>query len=172
MRTIVSLLVAAWALSLCGTAWAKGSVPDRVCGASTCVQLDGRPESIIILDANAARPAPAPSAYYRIHYSAAGAGPHLFVPHGNRLAAETAGGRALQWYALYGRGPERLRTAIRQLRPITAPAQWPTSIEVPAVVSGSDQGSTLEPWLFSMALVLLAGLAIFVRRARVSARTA
>jgi hypothetical protein len=152
------------ALAVASTASAKGSVPGRACGAESCIALDGGPKSLIILDHDAKRAAPPPAPYYRLHYSAAGVGPHYFVTP-RFLAVETAGGRALQWYALTGTGPDRLRTAIRDLEPYEAPDEWPTRIEVP--VETRAGGTDAFTWLIGALLVAVAAGAVVASRVRV-----
>jgi hypothetical protein len=153
------------ALVVVSAASAKGSVPREACGAERCVLLDGGRESLIFLDGDARRPAPPPAPYYRLAYSAAGVGPHYFVARGRLLAVETAGGRALQWYALNGTGPNRLRAAIRDLAPYEAPDEWPTRIEAP--VSSREGGTDTFAWLIGALLVALAAGAVIASRVRV-----
>lgn len=126
MKVLVLVLGALAALTFAAAAGAKGLPPSQICGATECIQLDRSPESAIILDHDATTSAPPVSGYYRFAYAAPGIGPHLFVPSGSRLAVETAGGRALQWYALYGTGPERLRQVIRGLEPLARRPSGPT----------------------------------------------
>jgi hypothetical protein len=165
MKVLVPVLGALAALTFTAAAGAKGSPPSQICGATECVQLDRSPESAIILDHDATTPAPPVSGYYRVAYAAPGIGPHLFVPSGSRLAVETAGGRALQWYALYGTGPEHLRHAIRELEPLAPPAKWPDSIEVVATRAAGprpDEGFDFQPWVIGALPVLLALFALTI----------
>jgi hypothetical protein len=160
-----AVLLALVTLAVVSDASAKGSAPSQACGAKSCKQLDGSPESLIVLDGDARRTSPSPAPYYRIEYAASGVGPHYFVPSGSLLAVETAGGRALQWYALYGTGPARLRKAIRDLEPYKAPAEWPTRVE--ARVVARDSGMEASVWLFGGLLVAVAAGAVVASRVRV-----
>jgi hypothetical protein len=154
------------ALVAVSPASAKGSVPREACGAETCVQLDGGRESLIFLDHDAKRAAPPPAPYYRIEYSAPAVGPQYFVVP-RFLAVETAGGRALQWYALNGTGPDRVRAAIRDLEPYEAPDEWSTRIEVP--VDSRNGGTDAFAWLIGALLVALAAGAVVASRVGVRA---
>lgn len=165
MKVLVPVLGALAALTFAAAAGAKGLPPSQICGATECVQLDRSPESAIILDHDATTPAPPVSGYYRVAYAAPGIGPHLFAPRGSRLAVETAGGRALQWYALYGTGPQRLREAIRELKPFAPPARWPDSIEVVATQAAGpslDDGFDFPPWVIGAFPGVLALVALTI----------
>ncbi len=167
MKNVFLFVGALAALTATPAAGAKGLPPTRICGATECVQLDRSPESVIVLDYNARRPAPPVTGYYTVEYAAMGMGKHLFVPDGSRLAEETGGGRALQWYALYGTGPEQLLRAVRRLEPFPPPETWPDSVEaVTAIFEGPTPGREfdLRPWIFGAILVALAGAALLVRR--------
>lgn len=153
------------ALAVVSTAAAKGSAPSRACGTESCIELDGAPESLIVLDGDARRPAPSPAPYYRLEYAASGVGPQYFVSNGSLLAVETAGGRAIQWYALYGTGPARLKAAIRDLKPYAAPAEWPTRVE--ARVIARDSGNEASLWLVGALLLAVATSAVVARHVRV-----
>jgi hypothetical protein len=165
---ILALAIGALAaLTVAPAAGAKGSAPSQICGASECVQLDGSPQSVIILDYDARSPAPPVTGYYRVEYVASGVGQHLFVPNGSRLAVPTAGGRALQWYALYGSGPEHLLRAVKTLEPLPAQARWPDSIEGAAATvraPGPSKAFDLRPWIVGAILLALVCGALLARR--------
>jgi hypothetical protein len=161
----VAVLFGLVALVVVSAASAKGLAPRQACGAEKCVPLDGRPESLIVLDGDARRPAPSPAPYYRLDYFALGVGPQYFVPNGSLLAVETAGGRALQWYALYGTGPARLKKAIRKIEPYEPPAEWPTSIEVR--VNPREGGTDVLVWLIGGLLVAVTAVAAAASRMRI-----
>jgi hypothetical protein len=151
MRTVIALAVVLSSLLLPAPASAKGSAPARACGSEGCIELEGGPDSLIFLDGDARIPAPSPGPYYRLEYDVPGVGPQYFVAAGNRLAVETGGGRALQWYALYGSGPESLKPALDDLEPYAAPAEWPRRIALePAPVSGE---TNWHAWLVAGLLV-------------------
>ena len=167
VRTFAHLPVAAAALVLAGSAGAKGLPPERVCGESACLQIDGRSASAIVVDGNAERPMPPEGAYYRLDYSIDGSGPpysfsHLFVTSGNFVGVDTWAAGGVRWFALYGQGLDRLRAATRDLEPFAAPEVWPESIEIssstPAADGAEDDGWGIRPWL-TAALVVLLGLA-------------
>jgi hypothetical protein len=158
------------ALIAAPAAGAKGLPPTQICGATECLQLDGSPESAIVLDYSARRPAPPVTGYYTVEYAEPGMGKHLFVPNGRRLAEKTGGGRAMQWYALYGTGPERLVKAVRGLEPFPPPERWPDSAD--AVTANFDtpvpgEEFDLRPWIFGGILVAVACAALLARRLRI-----
>jgi hypothetical protein len=164
MKAIAVLVAAVAALGLPGIAGAKGSAPTRACGAEGCIELEGGPESLIFLDHDARISAPSAAPYYRLEYAAPGVGPQYFVADGSRLAVETAGGRALQWYALYGSGQERLKAAIRSLEPYEAEEEWPTRIERKAVSAGSSGASV---WMIAALLLTGTLCALVAHRIRI-----
>jgi hypothetical protein len=154
MRTVMAFVVVLSSLLLPASASAKGSAPARVCGSEGCVELEGGPDSLIFLDGDARVPAPSPGPYYRLEYDVPGFGPQFFVATGNRLAVETGGGRALQWYALYGTGPESLKPAIDDLEPYPAPADWPGRIALESAPSSGGTGPLT--WLLHVGLLVAA----------------
>jgi hypothetical protein len=168
---ILALAIGALAaLTVAPAAGAKGSAPSQICGATECVQLDGSPESLIILDHDATTPAPPVTGYYRVEYAASGIGQHLFVPDRSRLAVPTAGGRALQWYALYGSGPENLLRAVKTLEPFSPPARWPDSVDaVTASFRGPvpDKPFDLRPLIFGAILLAVVSAVLLARQQRV-----
>lgn len=167
MKILALVIGALAALAVAPAAVAKGLPPSKICGATECVQLDGSPESVIILDHDAKTPALPVTGYYRVEYAASGVGQHLFVPNRSRLAVPTAGGRALQWYALYGSGPENLLRAVKKLEPFPPAARWPDSADaVTAIFRGPapDKEFDLRPWIFGAILVALVCAALLARR--------
>ena len=167
MKILALAIGALAALPVASAADAKGLPPSKICGATKCVQLDGGPRSVIVLDFDARSPAPPMTGYYRVEYAGPGIGQHLFVPSRSRLAVPTAGGRALQWYALYGAGPEHLLRAVEKLEPFPPPATWPDSAaEVTATIRGlpPDREFDLRPWIFGAILVAIVGSALLARR--------
>jgi hypothetical protein len=164
MRTVMALAVVLSCLLLPATAGAKGSAPARACGSEGCIELEGGPDSLIFLDGDARVPAPSPGPYYRLEYDVPGVGAQYFVAAGNRLAVETAGGRALQWYALYGTGPESLKPAIDDLEPYPAPADWPRRIALEPELGSGGTGSLT--WLVAGLLVAGATFAVAAGRGR------
>lgn len=174
MKAVPYLLIAAAALGLAGTAGAKGMAPERVCGESACVQLDGhgRPASVIVIDGNAARPAPAGGDYYRLDYSIDGSGPpydfsHLFVPSGNLIGVDTEAAGRVRWFALYGGELDRLREATSELEPFQAPERWPASIGTAIIPAADGEGRDWTPYVFAAGLLTLAGFALVARRLRI-----
>ncbi len=172
MKAVLYLLIAAAALSLAGTAGAKGMAPERVCGESTCVRLDGPspPAAVIVIDGNAAQAAPAVGDYYRLDYSIDGSGPpydfsHFFVPSKNLIGVDTEAAGRVRWFALYGGELDRLREATSELEPFQAPERWPASIETAISIPAADgEGRDWTPYVFAAGLLALAGLALVARR--------
>lgn len=175
MRVILSVLLVAAALGLAGAAGAKGLPPERACGDSACFLLNGEDHSsAIVIDGNAARPAPPVAGYYRLDYSTDGSGPpydfsHLFIPSQNLIARDTEAAGRVRWFALYGAGLDHLREAISELEPFPAPERWPASIETAMPIAGADgdNGWDSRPWLAAaLAGVMLLGFGLAVRRLR------
>jgi hypothetical protein len=81
---------------------------------------------------------------------------------------ETGSGRALQWYALYGSGPESLKPALDDLKPYPAPAEWPSRIALDPVSSSGGTSSLT----FLVAGLLVAGAAGVVAAGRGRLKTA
>jgi hypothetical protein len=170
VKILMLFVVVLAALMAAPAAGAKGLPPTQICGATECVQLDRSPKSTFVLDYNATRPAPPVTGYYTVEYAEPGMGKHLFVPNGRRLAEKTGGGRALQWYALYGIGPERLVKAVRGLEPFPPPERWPDSANaVTAIfeVYAPGREFDLRPWIFGGILVAVACAALLARRLRI-----
>jgi len=175
MRLLQVMVVVVGALVFAPTAVAKGLPPERVCGEPACVQLDGRSGSVIVVDGNAARPAPAVGGYYRLDYSNDGSGPsydfsHLFVPSGNLIGVDTEAAGRVRWFALYGGGLDRLREAIGELEPFRAPEQWPASIETAISIPAADaDGRDWMPYMLMAGLIVLTlvGFALVARRLRI-----
>ena len=92
------------------------------------------------------------------------------MPEGSLLAVETAGGRAVQWYALYGTGPARLKAGIRDLEPYKAPSRWPTRLEIREIPR--DDRNDVRSWLVGGLLLVLAAGAVVASRARLGRPTA
>lgn len=170
MKILALAIGALAALTVVSAAGAKGLPPSQICGATKCVQLDRSLQSVIILDFDARSPAPPVTGYYRVEYAQPGVEQHLFVPSRSRLAVPAAGGRALQWYALYGSGPEHLLRAVEKLEPFPPPARWPDSVEaVTATFQGPSPDTTIDlrPLIFGAILLSLLFAALLARYLRI-----
>jgi hypothetical protein len=152
VRGLRALLVLALALVVVPPAGAKGLGAFRLCGADACTDVASEPPSYVVLDANAAQPAPPPGPYFEIDFREERAPNYRFVPSRELVGAPIGRNGEMSWYSIHGSDTlVRLTAASRELDPIPA-----TGVD--------DGGIRWVPWVVLAGLLLLAVL--LARRTR------
>ena len=152
VRGLRALLVLALALVVVPPAGAKGLGAYRLCGADACADMPAGPQSIVVLDANAAQPAPPPGPYYEIDFRAERAPNYRFIPSRELVGAPIGRNGGMSWYSIHGSETlVRLTAAAGKLEPIPA--------------NGVDgEGIRWAPWVVVAGLLGL--VALLARRTR------
>jgi hypothetical protein len=119
VRGIAVLLTVAFALVVVPPAGAKGLGAYRLCGAGGCTDIASSPQTIVVLDANAAQPAPPPGPYYEIDFREERAPNYRFVPARELVGAPIGRDGGMSWYSIHGSETlVRLSAAASRLQPI------------------------------------------------------
>jgi hypothetical protein len=152
VRGSAVLLALAFALVVVPPAGAKGLGPYRLCGADTCTEVPSSEQTIVVLDANAAQPAPPPGPYYEIDFREERAPNYRFIPSRELVGAPLGRNGEVSWYSIHGSETlVRLTAASRTLEAIPA--------------SAGDDGIRWAPWAVFAAVVALGVL--LARRIRI-----
>jgi hypothetical protein len=121
VRGLRALLVLALALVVVPPAGAKGLGAYRLCGADACTEMPAGLQSYVVLDANAAQPAPPPGPYYEIDFREERAPNYRFIPSSELVGAPIGRNGQMSWYSLHGSETLVLLTeASRRLEAIPA----------------------------------------------------
>ncbi len=149
VRGLRALLVLALALVVVPPAGAKGLGAYRLCGADACTDMASGPQSIVVLDANAAQPAPPPGPYHEIDFRAERAPNYRFIASRELVGAPIGRNGELSWYSIHGSETlVRLTAASRTLEPFAANGV-------------DDRGIRWTPWAVFAAAV---GLGVLLAR--------
>ena len=146
----LSTVIVALAVAPVAGAKGRGMARYQLCGATACAPIDGGPESVLVLDSNAARPAPPSSDFYRVVFAEDRASVYYAIPDRELVGAAVNADGTLAWYSLHGTEvAKRLRAATRGLTPYPRRESW-TEPSAP-----SDRNWL--PWMFAAGLLVAGG---------------